>query len=110
MPRKLSIADIAAILESGDFSPLIGALEDEHLECKSAPYQLDQERGKMELAKDVSALANADGGFILIGVTTEIEPTSNGEVIRRISCSSKHLGGVVLRQTEGYWRFGETVC
>ena len=45
----------------------------------------------MELAKDVSALANADGGFILIGVTTEIEPTSNGEVIRRISCFAPSL-------------------
>lgn len=66
MPRFITLAEVAAILQSGDFTRLLGGLEDDHLECKSAPYNLDQEREKMELAKDVSALANADGGIILI--------------------------------------------
>ena len=84
MPNTLSVVEVQSILQSGDFDRLIGTLEDEHLECKSAPYQLDQDRQKMELAKDVSGLANADGGIILIGVQTERDPTHLGDEIRRI--------------------------
>src|SRR6266852_9162385 len=86
MPRLIAIAEVVAILQSGDFNRLFGGLEDEHLECKSAPYNLDQEREKMELAKDVSALANVDGGIILLGAQTEREPTYQGDIIRRVGC------------------------
>jgi hypothetical protein len=86
MPRFITLAEVASILQSGDFIRLFGVLEDDHLECKSAPYSLDQEREKMELAKDVSALANADGGIILIGVQTEQEPLHPGDIIRRVGC------------------------
>jgi predicted HTH transcriptional regulator len=86
MPRFITLAEVAGILQSGDFTRLLGGLEDEQLECKSAPYNLDQEREKMELAKDVSALANADGGIILIGVQTEQEPSHPGDIIRRVRC------------------------
>src|SRR5580700_8508715 len=79
-------AEVIAILESGDFDQLIGGLENEHLECKGKPYRLEQEIEKMELAKDISALANADGGVILIGVTTAKDPTVAGDVIRRCGC------------------------
>lgn len=83
MPRFIPLSDIWSILGSGDFNQLIGGLEDDHLECKSAPYNLTEDQGKMELAKDVSALANADGGIILIGVQTETEPQHQGDIIRR---------------------------
>jgi len=86
MPRLIAIAEVVAILQSGDFTRLFGGLEDDHLECKSAPYNLDQEREKMELAKDVSALANAEGGIILVGVQTEREPAHQGDIIRRVGC------------------------
>ena len=89
MPRTLSLLEVSAILESGQFATLLGGMEDEHFECKSAPYQLQQEREKMELAKDVSALANADGGFILIGVQTEEEPTYHGDIIRCVGCFAR---------------------
>jgi schlafen family protein len=91
MPRVIGPAEISAILRSGDFDRFLDGLEDEHLECKAAPYQLDQERGKMEFAKDVSALANADGGIILIGAQTERETTYQGDVIRRVSCFGRGL-------------------
>ena len=49
--------------------------ESRHLEYKSAPYGADESaKGKKpsnELAKDVSAFANADGGQILIGMAEE---------------------------------------
>jgi len=68
-------------LENGHFDELIGAVEDQHLECKAAPYQLQHEHQKQELAKDVYALANADGGIILIGVKTERNPVHFGDEI-----------------------------
>lgn len=86
MARFIPLPEVAAILQSGDFTQLVGGLEDDHLECKSAPYNLDLEREKMELAKDVSALANADGGMILIGVRTEQEPLHQGDIIRSVGC------------------------
>ena len=86
MPSTLSVVEVQTILQSGTFDRLIGTLEDEHLECKSAPYQLDQDRQKMELAKDVSGLANADGGIILIGIQTVRDPTHLGDEVRRIQC------------------------
>jgi predicted HTH transcriptional regulator len=86
MPRFISPSELTAILQSGDFNRLLGGLEDDRLECKSAPYNLDHEREKMELAKDVSALANADGGLILIGVQTEQEPQYQGDIIRGVGC------------------------
>ncbi len=89
MPRLIAIAEVVAILQSGDFTRLFGGLEDDHLECKSAPYNLDQECEKMELAKDVSALANTDGGIILLGVQTEQEPVHQGDIIRRVGCFSQ---------------------
>jgi schlafen family protein len=91
MAKTLSINDVDEILISGRFEELIGGVEDEHLECKSAPYQLDQDRQKMELAKDVSALANADGGILLIGVQTEKNPSHLGDEIRRISAVPPNL-------------------
>jgi predicted HTH transcriptional regulator len=78
MPRIITVPEVVAILQSGDFTRLFGCLEDDHLECKSAPYNLGQERERMELAKDVSALANTDGGIILLGVQTEQEPAYQG--------------------------------
>jgi len=73
--KKLGIEDIQQILESGEFDSLIGTQEDDTLECKAEPYQLDGSHAKLELAKDVSALANARGGIILIGVRTERDPS-----------------------------------
>ena len=86
MPKIIQLAEIVSILESGDFDQLIGGWENEHLECKGAPYKLDQEIEKMEFAKDISALANAEGGIILIGVTTGKDPTVAGDIIRRCGC------------------------
>ncbi|MDT7043089.1 ATP-binding protein [Candidatus Nitronereus thalassa] len=71
MAKSLTTDEIQTILESGKFNNLIGATEDELLECKKSPYQLDQEDQKLELAKDVSALANVRGGYIIIGARTE---------------------------------------
>lgn len=79
MPKNLDPDHVRFILKSGHFNELIGTVEDEHLECKAAPYQLQSEHQKQELAKDVAGLANAGGGIILIGVRTERDPTHFGD-------------------------------
>ncbi|MBA3715060.1 MAG: ATP-binding protein [Pyrinomonadaceae bacterium] len=58
------------IIERGDFRSFIGEIECEWFDCKRQPYQLDSEKDKRELAKDVSSFANTLGGYILIGVET----------------------------------------
>jgi predicted HTH transcriptional regulator len=91
MPRRVSIEEVTSALQSGRFDLLIDALEDERLECKSSPYQLDQDRAKFELAKDISALANGDGGIILVGIQTGEEPTSRGDRICAIRCFGQNV-------------------
>jgi len=61
---------ILAALGSGSFDSLVGEFETSQLECKRQPYDLASEEQKLELAKDVSALANAAGGLLVIGYST----------------------------------------
>ncbi len=84
MSKNLTLDQVKAILDSGNFDELIGAVENEWLECKAAPYQLKEDHQKQEFAKDVSALANANGGVILIGVKTERDPTHFGDEIKEV--------------------------
>jgi predicted HTH transcriptional regulator len=56
-----------AKVEFGNPDSLIGAAESLWLEAKSVLYDLNKPEDRYELAKDVSAFANAEGGFLLIG-------------------------------------------
>lgn len=76
-----SFADIAQILAKGDLAGLVGLEESPHLEAKQAPYDLDEARARFELAKDVVAMANAEGGYLLIGPRTERAVDSDADVI-----------------------------
>jgi len=106
MAKVLSVPEIEAILVSGRFDEFLGAVEDEHLDCKGGPYQLDQDRQKMELAKDVSALANADGGFLLIGPHTEKDPAHLGDEVRRVNCFAANLVDTdQYRKVTGAWMY-----
>jgi hypothetical protein len=80
-PRKLDLDKIRAILESGSLDELKGTVEDARLECKAQPYKLTTDRQKQELAKDVSGLANAAGGIIVIGAKTRKRATHLGDEI-----------------------------
>jgi len=68
-------------LEAGDFAALVGLVESHWLDAKETPYILDTQKQKLELAKDVTAMANAAGGIIVIGYDCEKEPTTSGERI-----------------------------
>ena len=67
----MSFDSIRAIIEERRFNDLVGIEEDTWLEAKGRnPYDLDTPAGRYELAKDVSAFANAEGGILIVGLTT----------------------------------------
>jgi hypothetical protein len=71
---KLDIRDsesaAARIIASGALGELVGLEEAVDFEAKSELYDLDTPGGRYELAKDVSAFANASGGCLVIGLET----------------------------------------
>jgi hypothetical protein len=67
-----SLAEIAEIVSSRELRHFVGLKEDLFFEAKRArPYDLDTAKGRYELVKDVSAFANAGGGYLVMGLTTE---------------------------------------
>jgi predicted HTH transcriptional regulator len=87
----LTREEAIAVLESGNFEAFVGVEEDLEGEFKGEPYQLDQDVEKFELAKDCSALANASGGVIVIGVRTNRHAESPTDVGDEIRCLSRDL-------------------
>lgn len=76
---------IKAIVDARDFPALIGRIEDLWLDVKQKPgYDFSTPVGRFELAKDVTAFANAEGGFILVGFKTDKPANENLEVINEI--------------------------
>lgn len=82
---------IQSVLQSGKLDQLIGLPENEWLEAKSCPYDLEQEYSAYELVKDVTSLANADGGLIIIGVRTEKDELSAEDSIKEIRPLARDL-------------------
>jgi hypothetical protein len=83
--------EIIELLLSGNDSRLIGLPESEHLECKVQPYDLSQDFNKRELAKDVSAFANTDGGLIIIGAKTKKSQENLGDEIEALRPMEQRL-------------------
>lgn len=74
---------VARNLALGGHAPALAGLpESRWLDVKRDVWRLDTAAGKAELAKDVSAMANADGGMILIPATTTI--VSGREVVGEV--------------------------
>jgi len=67
----VSFESIKAILDTRQFAALIGLDEDTWLEAKGKnPYDFTTPAARYELAKDITAFANAEGGILLVGLTT----------------------------------------
>jgi hypothetical protein len=64
---------VVNVIAAGYPAGLIGLAENDWLEAKSEPWNLDSDRGKIELAQDVARLANANGGVIVVGAATRKE-------------------------------------
>jgi hypothetical protein len=79
---RLTPQTVEALLAAGHGHTLVGQVESTWLEAKSAPYRVELEPQKLELAKDVAAMANAAGGIIVIGAHTS---GRTGDRIGRVS-------------------------
>jgi predicted HTH transcriptional regulator len=65
--RELTVEEVAGILSRGTFAELVSTVEHGQFECKNGLYDTKTVNGKIELAKDISALANSSGGYLLCG-------------------------------------------
>ncbi len=83
--RELTVEEVAGILSRGAFLELISTVEHVQFECKSGLYDTKTQNGKIELAKDISALANSRGGYLLIGPATKKNPLHQGDEVISIS-------------------------
>lgn len=81
---SLSLQTAVELVRTGFASALIDQEEGPWLEGKRAPYQLDQETQKFELAKEVAAFANSTtGGVLVLGARTD--STRSGDIVRSIT-------------------------
>lgn len=76
--------DVLDRLAAGDFGALIGIAECVWIDAKDRPYVLESTKQKLELAKDVSAMANAVGGIIVLGFDTTRDLATAGERISEV--------------------------
>lgn len=90
---------------------LMGEPETSWLEFKSALNPIDNqasgfEKHRFELAKDLTALANKDGGVILIGVETEKDATSKEDVAKKLRPVAPGLiNAELIKQVIHNWVF-----
>jgi hypothetical protein len=68
-----SLPDLITALARSEIETILGTAEANWLDFKRAPYALNEDKSKWELAKDVSAFANVGAGVILIGIETELD-------------------------------------
>ncbi len=90
---------------------LIGEPETSWLDFKTAPYAIgsanaNHEHERFELAKDVTALGNAKGGVILIGVETERDANIQEDVAARLRPVSKgNLNAQQMKEVIRDWTY-----
>jgi hypothetical protein len=83
--RELTIEEVTGILSRGTFAELISTVEHAQFECKNGLYDAKTVTSKIELAKDISALANSKGGYLLIGPVTKRNPLHQGDEVSSVS-------------------------
>jgi len=77
-----TIEAIAALLNARHLRGFLGLKEDQWFDAKRTPgYDLATAAGRFELAKDVSSFANAEGGHIVVGLTTADVPEEQTEQV-----------------------------
>jgi hypothetical protein len=79
-----NVAELLENLAAKQFDALVGVSESAWLDAKESPYFLDGLKQKLELAKDVSALANSIGGIIVLGFATTRDSLTAGERISEV--------------------------
>lgn len=96
------LKSIEKILIDGDLTKLIGMPEGLWFEAKRKDaYDLNSENYRIELSKDVSSFANAEGGFIVIGLCAERSKNKHVEVVNSFDLVSQKIFEESRSQYEG---------
>ena len=91
-------------ITTADLQRLIGLPESDRLECKREAYKRDDE-GTREMLRDISAMANSTGGYLVIGAAADaaekivtLAGIENGEpeALRMISCCRASIEEQIL--------------
>jgi predicted HTH transcriptional regulator len=81
---------IQEIIKNRDFSKFIGMKENEYFDAKrKESYKKKDPNERYELAKDVVSFANANGGFIIIGLKTDRVSSEKTEVVINLDLLEK---------------------
>src|SRR2546426_10290931 len=88
--QMTTIEKIKTILDSRTFDELVGLKEASWFDAKSKPaYDFSTAAGRVELAKDVSGFANAQGGYLIMGLHTKVLVEESTEVVSNLGLLSK---------------------
>ncbi len=99
----MEIEVIRNILDSRDFERFVGQIEHQHFECKLV-CRADALVHKRELAKDISGMANAGGGFIVVGLATEsLDDRPDDKVTKVAPLRPQDFAAGVFRDTLKTW-------
>ena len=79
--------DLYASLNEGPsgFDAIQGTPESSWIDFKQSHYWLPEKKQRLELAKDVSGFANANGGVICVGIETEKLPYQSLEIVSKLT-------------------------
>ena len=82
--------EIENILKSRNLSDFVGTKENIIFEAKRKnPYDFDSPEGRYEFAKDVSAMLNASGGYIIIGLAEDTSLVQRTNEVKSLDLFSK---------------------
>jgi hypothetical protein len=87
----ISRAELEEALQQRNFDAIVGHVENLWFDAKDQPYKLDTENGKRELAKDVAAFANSQGGTIVVGLRTAKSTSRYGDEVTEVRLLAQGL-------------------
>jgi hypothetical protein len=88
--RKIPLDAISKLIESGDETQFVGIEETANFEFKEFSYKTaspgdDKHKAHMELAKDITAISNAGGGLLCIGLKPGQKHSVNVEYVDSVT-------------------------
>ncbi|MFK0156474.1 helix-turn-helix domain-containing protein [Streptomyces sp. NPDC090493] len=90
----ISRTEVVSALAQSRPDDLKGTAENGWLDFKTTPYAVHTEKGKFELAKDVAAFANAQGGLLVCGARTVALTTEAKDVVEELTPFPKELAKI----------------
>jgi len=84
MKKILILEELEDIISSNKLNRLVGYAENSFFDAKKVFYNLDRPKGKHEICKDITAFANNDGGYLIIGCETVRSESSKIDYVEKV--------------------------